>query len=1112
MPGKTRAGNQSHPEDIPSAISAIFDQVQNASANHQKNIVALHKIFVDLAKLREKTKNGDTILVGEKQFEQAIFYLLLRLLESKKGASGNRVVKFFGGFMRYINDKAGQDPIDEEDIDDDNVAYTPAARFTERLLDKLLLRGLNAKEKMIRYRTIQLCSELVFNLGEIENKIYYDLRGGLLARMEDKEQSIRSQAAIALCKFYGLDDPAELEENHLRPLSDVLFESLAYDTQAEVRRAILVNLPVNKITIPLILKRARDIDATTRKLAYTVLEKNVTIGDVEEQSIGFAHPKALSIEQREIIIRNGLGDRDENVRTAAVKLIEKWVETANMSAHVQDGGDIHQEELSLVGLLKMFDLRADKIVADAIIRIFESNPHIIDGITFSDAYWSTLTPESAFLARTSVEFYESRKDDTRLEAILPVVTSFAFRLQENFNTLVDGIRSLDQIMSVLDDEARVLRQDQLDNKEFVVMEMLKIAISLDYGDEIGRRKMDSLIRDMLTHDFLPEELVAPCMEVLSRLADSERDLIRMVTIEIVQALRDPGDNEDEDGDTQQDMDPETSFGSPGSTPSQTRTAPKRREDMLEAERAHADKIDKRCLCICESMLERVNGTLENNSSLDGIVKELVYPAVQNKDGDSRELGFKCLGLISLISRNIANMALAFFIKQMKIEQNPEGLKVIIMQAVFDILMKYGQGIMVEPHSTAAWVGHFTELLKREGTSEEFRAVLCMGLAKLALPGLIVDAQVMHLLLVDYLSPQNSHNQKLKQCLAFFFQAFCASSIHNQEIISSLFISVFCELCEINSKLDDNDNDEVVFMTQITSMFLDWTHPNKLYTDKSNEQESAYINSCLHFNIARDIVKELLHSDSNLLKVHKKILCQQLPKLYLPDDADENTVRYVNILLDKVSSCRPLSDAVSKNAFAKFQNSFAKKYEKQLEGLSAEEYLSHEKHQAEAQFLNDIIPLEKDSVPATKRGRKRRSGSVTSSAAEDEPSTSNKNTRNRKAKAKRARLSTSDNTSDDSSSGEGDDETEQGSPPASRRSSVAPTRTMAKRHATRRPPVEDIADSEEEDEVTPRNVRPPPTLNLRENTKSGHVSQVAVDNHPEGDSEEEDEVSGLLADL
>ncbi|KAJ3760874.1 nuclear condensing complex subunit [Lentinula raphanica] len=1125
MPGRTRAGNQLDTQDSVNAIYSIFDQVQNTSANHQKNIVALHRLFVNLSQLRGRNSAGDTILIGERKFEQAMFDIILRVLQFKKGAAGDRVAKFFGGFMKCINEKSGQDPIDPDDFDGFDVAYTPAARFTERLLKNVLLKGLGAKEKTVRFRIIQLCSELVFNLGEIDTDIYYQLRDALLNRIKDKEWNIRMQAGIGLCKFYGIDEPEDLRENNLEPLSEVLFESLACDNQGEVRRAILVNLPLNKTTIPLILERTRDVEEKTRKLTYTVLETNVTTMDDENnQVIGFAHPKVLSIEQREMIIRNGLGDRDATVRAAAVKLIEKWVETADMTSKDQENGD---EPQGLIGLLKLFDLCTDKLVADAIIRLFESDPRHVDDITFGDNYWSTLTPETAFLVRICVDYYKGQieqierndaviaKAEARLEAILPVVTSFAFRLQEHFNALVEGLRYHGQVASTLDDEARVLQEDDLADKKFMVIEMLKIAISLDYGDEIGRRKMDSLIRkspcsnmafaradlilfegDMLTHDFLPEDLVPPCMEVMTQLSTSERDLIRVVAIEVVQSLRDPGDNEDEDAENQQDVDPDASFESeaPVSTPTRQKNAmPKPREEMSEAERAHADKIDKRCLCICQSMLERVNGTLENNSSLDGIVKELIYPAVQRKDNESRIQGFRCLGLISLISKNIANMALPFFIKQMKIDQNPEDLRVIILQVVFDILMKYGQAMMVEPYSSAAWVGHFTELLEREETSEEFRAVLCMGLAKLALPAVLVDAIIMKLLLIDFFSPQNIKNQKLKQCLSFFFQAYCASSLGNQEMISSLFSPVFCELCDMNSKLDDGE--EMASMGQIAGIILDWTHPKKLY--------------CLHIDIARDIIKELLNSDSKLFKEHKKVLCQLLSKLHLPEVLDEDKAHFVNLLLDKVPSCRPLGDAVSKNAFSKFQVTFNSKYEKQLEGLSAEEYLSLEKHQAEAQFLNDIIPLD-DLSMTTRRGRKRRSGSVTSSAAEEEPSTS-KNTRGRKAKAKRARLSTSDNESDEDSD-RSDHETEHGSPPASRHSSVAPTRTMPKRQATRRAPVDPITiSSDSEQDTTPRNQRPLPTLNTKredqDDSNSEHVSQATG----HSDSEEEDEVSGLLVD-
>ncbi|KAF9077355.1 nuclear condensing complex subunit [Rhodocollybia butyracea] len=1114
MPGRTvakpRPSNSAILEELSPKISAIFDQVQNTLANHQKNIVALHKIYIQIAQIRGKTRDGAAILTGEKHFEQVTYSILLRLLESKKGGPGDRVVRFFAGFVKYINEKSGEDSVDEDDIDEHDVAYPPAARFTERLVCKLLVKGFDAKEKLVRYRAVQIAAELVFILGEIDNTIYYELRAKLLDRIHDKEQAIRSQASIALCKFYGIDDEEELKERKLEPLSVVLFESLSYDPQAEVRQAIINNIPVNKVTVPHILERTRDIDPKTRKMVYKVLENHVTSGDEDEIEMGFTHPRALSIEQRESIVRNGLGDRNNSVRDAAAKLIEKWVETADLRPDSKEGDQEEKDELGLLGLLKMFDLRADEIVGEAIIRIFEANPHILDGINFGDTFWASLTPETVFLARICVQFCESDKSNDKkiekLEAILPVVTSFAFRLQENFNALVDTIRSKDQEIADLDDEARAVRQDDVDNKQFVVSEMLKIAISLDYGDEIGRRKMDSLIRDIITHDFLPEELVAPTMAVMRRLAGSEKDLIRVIAIEVVPELQDPGDNDDDD---ERDVDPDASFDSTDtpSTPARVRKpATKEREDMTEAERVHADKIDRRCLCICESMLERVNGTLDTHSSLDAIVTKLIYPAVRRKDGDSREQGLRCLGLISLLSRPLAQNALAFFVKQMLDERNPEELRIIAIQAIFDILMLYDQGIMVEPFDVAFWVQQFTAWLEQENSTEDIRAVLCMGLAKLMLPGVLVDGKIMEVLLTQYFAPRNANNQKLKQCLSFFFQAYCAASIENQKMISTIFIRIYCNLCRTSDTLEDDE--EMASMGQISGMILEWTSPNTLYVDKDRDEEEKGKDSRLHFDIAMDICKELLNKDSELDKNHKKVLCQHLFKLSLPEDVDEDAVRYLSLVIDKVPSCRPFADTASKNAFLKFQTAFAKKYEKCLEGLSVDEFLAHEKHQEEAQFLNEIIP-EDEPVQLVKRGRKRRSGSITSSVADDEPT--KKGAKSRKGRTKRARLSTSDGSD---ASDDDDGTTEQGTPqPSSHRQSAAPTRTMPKRQATRKRQVEIIAissdsDEDEGDDATPRDRRPRPSASnvKREDEQDPHMTII----HDDGDSDEEDEVTDLLA--
>lgn len=50
---------------------------------------------------------------------------------------------------------------------------------------------------------------------------------------------------------------------------------------------------------------------------------------------------------------------------------------------------------------------------------------------------------------------------------------------------------------------------------------------------------------MLTQEFLPEGLVARCLDILRKLSASERDLI-LVVVEVVQELRDFGRDVEDD--------------------------------------------------------------------------------------------------------------------------------------------------------------------------------------------------------------------------------------------------------------------------------------------------------------------------------------------------------------------------------------------------------------------------------------------------------------------------------------------------------------------------------------------------------------------------------------
>jgi condensin complex subunit 3 len=91
------------------SIPKAFDQAQSSTANHQKNFVALHKLHTDAAKHTESVDNGNAIkLIGERAFEDVFVEMVSRVLSVKKGASqADRIVRFVGGYTKFINEKGG---------------------------------------------------------------------------------------------------------------------------------------------------------------------------------------------------------------------------------------------------------------------------------------------------------------------------------------------------------------------------------------------------------------------------------------------------------------------------------------------------------------------------------------------------------------------------------------------------------------------------------------------------------------------------------------------------------------------------------------------------------------------------------------------------------------------------------------------------------------------------------------------------------------------------------------------------------------------------------------------------------------------------------------------
>lgn len=142
-------------------------------------------------------------------------------------------------------------------------------------------------------------------------------------------------------------------------------------------------------------------------------------------------------------------------------------------------------------------------------------------------------------------------------------------MQEAYNALLAVLEEMETaklLRAGLEEEEDEEMEEELTKREVIMGELLKMVLKLDYGDEIGRRKVFSVVsacfldllffsfpgfkslfaEDMLAHPQLPPSLIERCLDVLKEIMPSERDLIRVI-VEIVVELRE-GEEDAENAD------------------------------------------------------------------------------------------------------------------------------------------------------------------------------------------------------------------------------------------------------------------------------------------------------------------------------------------------------------------------------------------------------------------------------------------------------------------------------------------------------------------------------------------------------------------------------------
>jgi condensin complex subunit 3 len=638
-------------------VCAIFADAQRSTTGHRKLVVRLRKIQEACCGISQKSsKKGDKntessqerLIPGEetipeKEFNVEVGRCVLRILTIKKTEPvGDRILRFLGSFLTHASEKDAEIFGSDEDEDDiQNTHERPTAHLTTSLV-ALIVPLLSAKDKIVRFRTTQIIAHVVNSLDTVDDDLYHTLRQGLLKRIRDKEPSVRVQAVMGLGRLAGNEEDEDENDDSNAALVEKLVDIMQNDTSAEVRRTLLLNLPLIPSTLPYLLERARDLDAPTRRALYSRLLP--TLGD-------FRH---LSLTMREKLLRWGLRDRDESVRKATGKLFyDRWVEDcAGTNADPEKSGQRSPPSIpALLELLERVDVvnsgMESGIAHEAMRSFWEGRPDYREAVLFDEHFWESMTGESAFLLRSFNDFCRVENEgkyDNLADEKIPVVTALAMYLHKYMTSLLQRKKLAKDATDVNDDETLEV--------EFIVEQLLHIAMTLDYSDEVGRRKMFSLLREALAVPELPEECTKLTVETLRCVcgpdAAAESEFCSVV-LEAIAEVHDTIITEDSFVSAKSEISDDASSRARSETPMSEDDKPFNKEEA-KAKVLREIVVNMKCLHIALCMLQNVEGYLQANMNLVTMLNNLVVPAVRSHEAPIRERGLECLGLCCLLDK------------------------------------------------------------------------------------------------------------------------------------------------------------------------------------------------------------------------------------------------------------------------------------------------------------------------------------------------------------------------------------------------------------------------------------------------------------------------------
>ncbi|XP_004579248.3 condensin complex subunit 3 [Ochotona princeps] len=864
-------------------VKEAFQLAQQPHQNQAKLVVALSRTY--------STMSDKTIF--HKEFIQ---YLKYAMIIYKREPAVERIIDFAAKFVTSFHQSDVED--DEEEEDGGILKHL----FT------FLLESHEANSNAVRFRVCQLINKLLGNMPEnaqIDDCLFDKINETMLVRLKDKIPNVRIQAVLALSR---LQDPKDDE----CPVIDAYTTLIENDSNPEVRRAVLSCIAPSAKTLPKIVGRTKDVKEAVRKLAYQVLAEKV-------------HMRAMSIAQRVMLLQQGLNDRSDAVKQAVKKhLLQGWLRFTDGNIlellHRLDVENSSEVAVSVLGAL--FSVTP----LNELVAVCKNN----DGRKLIPV--ETLTPENALYWRALCEYLKSKGDEGEefLEQILPEPAVYA----EYLLSYIKGI-------PVVIEEQRgdFTYIGNLMTKQFIGQQLILIIKSLDTSEEGGRKRLLTVLQEILSLPTTPVSLMSFLVERLLHIVTDDNKRTQIVT-EVISEIRapivtigvnDPGEARKkevkvaeikvklieakealENCVTLQDFDQASKLKEEIKALEDAKIKLLKETEQLEIKEVQIEKNDaetlQKCLILCYELLKQMSISTGIGATMNGIIESLILPGIISIHPVVRNLAVLCLGCCGLQNQDFASKHFVLLLQVLQIDDVT--IKISALKAIFDQLMTFGiepfkaknikdlQSEDVEINSDAeqeskdveetATVKNVLKLLSDFLDSEvsELRIGAAEGLAKLMFSGLLVSSRILSRLVLLWYNPVTEEDFRLRHCLGVFFPMFAYASRTNQECFEEAFLPTLQTLTNApaSSPLAEVD------VANVAELLVDLTRPSGLNPQAKNSED--YQALTVHDNLAIKICNEIL---TNPCSPEVRIYTKALNSLELSN----NIAKDLLVLLDEI---------------------------------------------------------------------------------------------------------------------------------------------------------------------------------------------------------------------